>query len=81
MCKYYSENINLSSPQNELWIIKTHLNLKDYILNNVLLDMFAEKIKEYSQIHKKKSYITIYKNLIKIETNFIEFLKIEIKKS
>jgi hypothetical protein len=43
--------------------------------------MFAEKIKEYSQIHKKKSYITIYKNLIKIETNFIEFLKIEIKKS
>lgn len=45
------------------------------------LDMFAEKIKEYSQIHKKKSYITIYKNLIKIETNFIEFLKIEIKKS
>ena len=52
MSDYYSKNINLSSPQNELFNHQNSFEFKGLYSKKCFLDMFAEKIKEYSQIHK-----------------------------
>jgi hypothetical protein len=57
MSDYYSKNINLSSPQNELFNHQNSFEFKGLYSKKCFLDKFAEKIKECSQIQEKNNLI------------------------